>query len=53
MDLQRQRAELSFDAGEDDVRAISSSEREDELRKRRSADPTHPPPRKRGNGAAK
>ena len=53
MDLRRQRTELTSNAGEDDVRAISSSEREDELRRRRSADPASPPPRKRGNGAAK
>ena len=49
MDLQRQRAELASDAGEDDVRAISSSERENELRKRRSADPAHHV--RRGNAA--
>ena len=53
LDLQRQRAELASDSGEDDVRAVSSSERESELRKRRSADPTHPSPRKRGNGATR
>lgn len=51
LDLQRQRAALAFDSGEDDVRAISTSERESELRKRRSADPTRPPSRKSGNGA--
>jgi circadian clock protein KaiC len=53
MDLRRQRAELTSDAGADDVRAMSSSEREGELRRRRSPDPASPPPRKRGNGAAK
>ena len=35
------------------MRAISSSEREGELRKRRSADPAHTSSRKRGNGADK
>jgi hypothetical protein len=53
MDLRRQRAELTSNAGADDVRAISSSEREGELRRRRSADPASQPPRTRGNGAAK
>jgi circadian clock protein KaiC len=53
MDLQRQRAELTSNAGEDDARAISSSEREGELRRRRSADPPRPSQRKRGNGAGR
>ena len=53
MDLRRQRAELTANAGEDDVRAVSSSEREGELRRRRSADPAHRPPRQRGNGATR
>lgn len=51
LDLQRQRAELAADSGEADARAVSTSDRENELRKRRSADPTHPSSRKRGNGA--
>jgi circadian clock protein KaiC len=51
LDLQRQRAELASDSGATDVRAVSTSEREHELRRRRSADPTHPSSRKRGNGA--
>jgi circadian clock protein KaiC len=51
LDLQRQRAELASDSGETDVRAVSTSEREHELRRRRSADPTHASSRKRGNGA--
>jgi circadian clock protein KaiC len=50
LDLQRQRAELASDSGETDVRAVSTSEREHELRRRRGADPTHPSSRKRGNG---
>ena len=45
---QRQRAELALYAGEDEVRAASSSEREKELRRRRSADPATG---KSGNGA--
>lgn len=53
LDLQRQRAELTSDSGEADVRAVSTSERENELRKRRSADPTHPSSRKSGNGATR
>jgi circadian clock protein KaiC len=53
LDLQRQRTELALDSGEADVRAVSTSERENELRKRRSADPTHSPSRKRGNGATR
>jgi circadian clock protein KaiC len=53
LDLQRQRAELVSDSGETAVRAISSSDRENELRKRRSADPTHPSSRTRGNGVTK
>jgi circadian clock protein KaiC len=48
MDLQRQRAELAMYSGDNEVRNVSSSERESELRRRRSADPA-----KRGNGAAK
>ena len=53
LDLQRQRAELASDCGEADVRAISTSARENELRKRRRADPAHPSSRKRGNGATR
>ena len=53
LDLQRQRADLAADCGETDVRAVSTSEREHELRKRRSADPPRPSPRKRGNGATR
>ena len=52
MDLQRQRAELALYSGDDEVRNVSSSERETELRKRRHADPAGPSPRKGGNGAA-
>lgn len=53
MDLQRQRAELAMYSGDNEVRTISSSERESELRRRRSADPAERSPAKRGNGAAK
>jgi hypothetical protein len=53
MDLQRQRAELAMQSGENDVRNVSSSERENMLRRRRSADPAKLSSRKSGNGAAK
>jgi circadian clock protein KaiC len=53
LDLQRQRAELALNRGENNVRAVSSSERENELRKRRSADPASLSSRKSSNGAAK
>jgi circadian clock protein KaiC len=53
MDLQRQRAELALYSGQNEVRNVSSSERENELRRRRSADPAQLSPRKSGNGAAK
>jgi circadian clock protein KaiC len=52
LDLQRQRAELALYAGDDQVRNVSSHERENELRRRRSADPAPPSPRKGGNGAS-
>ncbi|HSL72567.1 MAG TPA: circadian clock protein KaiC [Longimicrobiales bacterium] len=47
-DLQRQRAELARSSGEDTGRAVSSSDREAQLRRRRSADPA--PTFRRGNG---
>jgi circadian clock protein KaiC len=53
MGLQRQRAELALYSGENEVRNVSSSEREKELRRRRSADPADLSSRKSGNGAAK
>jgi len=53
LDLQRQRAELALYSGENEVRAVSSSERENELRSRRSADPADLISRKGGNGATK
>ena len=53
VDLQRQRSELALYTGNDEVRNVSSGERENELRVRRSADPTGLSPRKSGNGAAK
>jgi circadian clock protein KaiC len=52
-DLQRQRSALAMYSGKDEVRNASSSERENELRRRRSADPAEHPPGKSGNGAAK
>ena len=53
MDLKRQRAELALYSGENEIRNVSSSERENELRRRRRADPADVSPRKSGNGAAK
>jgi circadian clock protein KaiC len=53
LDLQRQRAELALYSGQDEVRSVSSTARENELRKRRSADPADLSAGKRGNGAAK
>ena len=50
MDLQRQRAELGLYAGQNEVRNLSSSERESELRRRRSADPAQLSSRKSANG---
>lgn len=52
LNLQRQRAELALSSGQDAVRSVSSSDRENELRRRRSADPAHTS-RGNGNGAAK
>ena len=52
-DLQRQHAELALDAGEDELRSASSGERENELRRRRRADPARRGSAKGGNGAAK
>jgi circadian clock protein KaiC len=53
MDLQRQQAELDLYSRADEVRNVSSSERENELRRRRSAEPTAVPLRKSRKGAAK
>jgi circadian clock protein KaiC len=53
MDLERQRAELALYSGQDEVRNVSTTARENELRKRRSADASDLPARKTGNGAAK
>jgi circadian clock protein KaiC len=53
MDLERQRAELALYSGDNERRNVSSSERENELRTRRSADPAGRSPGKSGNGAAK
>ena len=53
MELQRQRAELALYSGDDEVRHVASSDRESELRRRRSADPAGPSARKSGNGAAR
>jgi len=53
MDLERQRAQLALYSGENEVRHISSSERENELRRRRSADPAGLSTRKSGDQTAK
>lgn len=53
MDLQRQRAELALHAGDNEARRVSSSERENELRRRRRADPAGLSSRKSGDGTAK
>ncbi|HEU0203513.1 MAG TPA: circadian clock protein KaiC [Burkholderiaceae bacterium] len=53
IDLQRQRAELALHSGENELRKVSSGERENELRRRRGADPADKTARKRGNGAAR
>lgn len=52
-DLQRQRAEMTLYADENEVRKASSSERQSELLQRRGADPAPLRSRKSGNGAAK
>jgi hypothetical protein len=44
---------LALYAGQDDVRTVSSSEREHELRKRRRGDPVDHAVKPGGNGAAK
>ena len=53
VDLQRQRAELALYAGQDEVRTVSSSEREHELRRRRRGDPADHAVKPGGNGATK
>jgi circadian clock protein KaiC len=53
MDLQRKHAELALYSGENEVRHVSSSERENELRRRRSADPAGLSSRKGGDRTAK
>jgi circadian clock protein KaiC len=53
VDLERQRAELALYSGADEVLSISSNEHENELRRRRSADPARPAAKKGGNGATR
>jgi circadian clock protein KaiC len=53
MELQRHRAELAVYSREGAARGVSSTERESELRRRRSADPSEASSGKGGNGAAK
>ena len=52
-ELERQRAELAVYSGEGEAHDASSSDREGELLRRRSADAARTSPRKSGNGAAK
>ena len=51
--LQRQRDELAQSSGENDLRNTTSGERENELRRRRRADPAGHAAGRGGNGAAK
>lgn len=53
IELDRQRAELASYAGENDVHAATSSQRESERRIRRGADAAAAPVGKRGNGAGR
>ena len=53
MELQRQRAGLALYSGQNETRNVSSTEREDELRRRRSADPKERSAGKSGNGHAR
>lgn len=53
LELQRQRAELALSSGEDAGRSVSSSNRESQRRKRRSADPAPIFSSRNGNGAPK
>ena len=52
-ELGRQRAELRLYSRQEQAQDVSSSDRENELLRRRSADAAHARPRKGGNGAAK
>ncbi len=52
-DLERQRAELALYSGAEEVHKASSNERENELRRRRRADPAQPAAKKGGNGDAR
>jgi len=51
MDLQRQRAVVALYSSENEVRSASAKEWENELRRRRDADPAGLSSRNRGNGA--
>ncbi len=53
LDLERQRAALALNSGEDDSHTVASKRREVELRQRRGADPAPAWPRKHTKGAAK
>jgi hypothetical protein len=53
LDLERQRAALALNSGENSIHTASSSLRQIELRKRRGADPAQASARKPAKGAAK
>ena len=53
LDLERQRAALALNTGEDNIHTVASNLREIELRKRRGADPARVSAVKRANGEAK
>jgi len=53
LDLERQRAALALNSGEDTIRTASSNLRESEIRRRRGADPARASARKQTNGAEK
>ena len=53
LDLERQRAALALNTGEDNIHTVASNQREIELRERRGADPARVSAVKRANGEAK
>ncbi len=53
LDLERQRAALALNSGEDDLHTASSRLRKTELGRRRGADPSGAAPKKHANGARK
>jgi hypothetical protein len=53
LDLERQRAALALNSGEDNIHTVASNLREIELRKRRGADPARVSAVKHANGETK